>query len=187
MELLLFEKKHFRNNAISNIHLMSDSEKNQKSNLIFLNLQKLMNSASMMAAGSWGCYQPLASEPQIEFQKIPNIDWCYPKTTLNKLQFFSGSKLFTQSVLNVQEPQDGTLIDLDHMTGVCVPGISFHSEGYRLGRGRGFYDQTFAQFLGPKIGLCFDFCLSSDVPYESHDLKMDYIITDVQILHTGEK
>ena len=48
MELLLFEKKHFRNNAISNIHLMSDSEKNQKSNLIFLNLQKLMNSASMM-------------------------------------------------------------------------------------------------------------------------------------------
>ena len=166
---------------------MSESEKIRKSNLIFLNLQKLLNTSSLMAAGSWGCYQPLPSEPQVEFKKISQINWCYPKTNGKKINFYSGCKNFSNSTLNIQEPNDGVLVDLDHLTGICVPGLGFHSEGYRLGRGRGFYDQTFTQFLGTKIGLCFDFCLSSEVPFESHDLKMDYIITDVQVLHTGEK
>ena len=140
-----------------------------------------------MASGPWGCYQPLSSEPQINFQKIQDINWCYPKVTSKKLDFYSGSKIFSTSELNVQEPVDGEHIELNQMAGICVPGLGFHSEGYRLGRGKGFYDQTFSQFLGLKIGLCFDFCLSNDVPFESHDLNMDYIITDVQVLTKGEK
>jgi 5-formyltetrahydrofolate cyclo-ligase len=183
----LFEKNLFRKNSISNINLISDSEKSRRSNLILLNLQKLMKSSSIMAAGAWGCYQPLSSEPQVDFHKIIDIDWCYPKVTDKKLMYYSGAKVFSASGLNVQEPVDGKHIELHQMSGVCIPGLGFHFEGYRLGRGKGFYDLTLEHFVGPKIGLCFDFCLSSDVPYEAHDLKMDYIITDVRVLHTGEK
>lgn len=199
MELFLFEKNQFRNKLISNIHLMSETEKNQKSNLIFLNLKKFMGSSlstdksAGFGSGLWGCFQPLASEPQIEFKQISESQWCYPKTESKKLSFYSDCKNFStsnstsSSSLNVLEPTDGVLVDQNQMTGVCVPGLGFHTEGYRLGRGKGFYDQTFSQFLGLKIGLCFDFCISKEIPFEAHDLKMDYIITDIQVLHTGEK
>lgn len=162
---------------LSHIHLMSESEKTQRSNNIFSSLQKLMSSFS----GAWGCFQSLKTEPQIEFKMISDIDWCYPKTQLQKLSFYSGSQNFKNSEINVLEPTDGKLMDIEHLSGICVPGLAFHQEGYRLGRGKGFYDQTFSQFLGTKIGICFDFCISKDVPYEDHDLKMDYIVTDKKI------
>ena len=179
----MFSKNQFRKEMISKFHLMSDSEKMHKSKLIFSSLQNLIKNF----AGSWGCFQSLNTEPQIEFKEIKDINWCYPKTSVHQLHFYSGAKAFENSNLQVLEPIDGTKIELDHMTGVCVPGLAFHSEGYRLGRGKGFYDQTFAHFLGTKIGLCYDFGVSKEVPFESHDLKMDYIITDLQVIHTGEK
>jgi 5-formyltetrahydrofolate cyclo-ligase len=178
----LFEKNEFRKKLISRIEMLSDSERVQKSNQILLRLQKLLKSFS----GSWGAYQPLSSEPDIEFRKVLDIDWCYPKVVGHKLDFCSGSRQFQASSLKVMEPIDGTVVDINQLTGLCIPGLGFHSEGFRLGRGKGFYDKTFSDFLGTKIGICYDFCLSSDVPYELHDIKMDYIVTDLQVIHTGE-
>lgn len=179
----MFEKKEFRKNLISRIQLISESERVQKSNQILQSLQKLLKSFS----GTWGAFQPLSTEPELELSRISDIDWCYPKVSGNHLSFYSGCRQFTSSSLKVMEPVDGTLIDLNQMTGLCVPGLGFHTEGFRLGRGKGFYDQTFSQFLGTKIGICYDFCVSKDVPFEDHDMKMDYIVTDLQVINTGEK
>lgn len=178
----MFEKTEFRKKLISRIEMLSDSESIQKSNQILLRLQKLLKSFS----GSWGAYQPLSSEPDIEFRKVTDIDWCYPKVVGNKLDFYRGSRHFQTSTLKVMEPTDGIVVDINQLTGLCIPGLGFHTEGFRLGRGKGFYDKTFSDFLGTKIGICYDFCLSSDVPYELHDIKMDYIVTDLQVIHTGE-
>ena len=184
----MLEKNEFRKSILAKLHLMTESEISQKSQRIFSLLQKLMNEFS--GSGSWAGFQSLSTEPQIEFQTIKDIDWCYPKAENQKLTFWSGSKKFEHADYKVLEPTDGTKKELDHLTGICVPALAFHTEGYRLGRGKGFYDQTFQNFLGTKIGLCFDFCLSKETPFESHDLKMDYIITDLQVIHTasaGEK
>jgi 5-formyltetrahydrofolate cyclo-ligase len=178
----LFEKKEFRKKLISRIEMLSSSERIQKSNQILFRLQQLLKSFS----GSWGGYQPLPTEPDIEFRKVTDIDWCYPKVVGHNLDFYTGSRQFQTSTLKVMEPTDGTLVDMNQLTGLCIPGIGFHAEGFRLGRGKGFYDKTFSDFLGTKIGICYDFCLSSDVPYELHDIKMDYIVTDLQVIHTGE-
>ncbi len=178
----MYEKKEFRKKIISRIELISESEKIQKSNQILMRLQKLLKSFS----GSWGAYQALPTEPQIEFKRIADIDWCYPKVSGHHLQFFSGSRQFTISSLKVMEPLDGQVVDVNQLTGLCIPGLGFHSDGFRLGRGKGFYDKTFSEFLGTKIGICYDFCLSNEVPYELHDIKMDYIVTDLQVIHTGE-
>lgn len=178
----MFEKIELRKKLISRIQTLSESERTQMSNQILFRLQKLLKSFS----GSWGAYQPLSSEPDIEFRKVTDIDWCYPKVVGNKLDFYSGSRQFQTSALKVMEPADGIVVDINQLTGLCIPGLGFHTEGFRLGRGKGFYDKTFSDFLGTKIGICYDFCLSSDVPYELHDIKMDYIVTDLQVIHTGE-
>jgi 5-formyltetrahydrofolate cyclo-ligase len=62
---------------------------------------------------------------------------------------------------------------------ILVPGLAFTSEGHRLGRGVGFYDR----FLGTspsgiiKAGICFDFQVVPELPAESHDVRMDLVIT----------
>jgi 5-formyltetrahydrofolate cyclo-ligase len=137
-------------------------------------------------SGAWGAFQSLPSEPELEFKSISDIDWCYPKVSGHHLNFYSGSRRFAASAFQVLEPVDGQIVDVNQLTGLCIPGLGFHTEGFRLGRGKGYYDKTFSAFLGTKIGICYDFCVSSEVPYESHDIKMDYIVTDLQVIHTGE-
>jgi 5-formyltetrahydrofolate cyclo-ligase len=178
----LFEKNKFRKDLISRVENLSDSEKVKKSNQILMKLQVLLKSFS----GSWGGYLALPSEPDFEFKSISDISWCYPKVDGQLLNFYSDCRQFSMSSLKVMEPVDGFIVDKNQLTGLCIPGLGFHTEGFRLGRGKGFYDKTFSDFLGTKIGICYDFCLSSDVPYEQHDIKMDYIVTDLQVINTGE-
>lgn len=60
---------------------------------------------------------------------------------------------------------------------VLVPGIAFDLQGRRLGRGKGFYDRLLEKFRGLKIGIAFDEQIVGEVPKESHDIRMDFILT----------
>lgn len=176
-------KQNYRNQCISNLKSLSEPEFNLNSDLIFSKLQILLSSFS----GFWAAFQPLSTEPRIEFKNISNIQWCYPKTNGSTLEFYSGVTEFKKSSFQVLEPVNGNAVSIHSLSGVCVPALAFHAEGYRLGRGKGFYDQAFQNFEGVKIGLGFDFCVSHEVPYEAHDLKMNYIITNKLVHHlTGQ-
>jgi 5-formyltetrahydrofolate cyclo-ligase len=58
-----------------------------------------------------------------------------------------------------------------------VPGVAFDLQGYRLGRGKGFYDRLLEKVRGVKCGVGFDEQIVSEVPIESHDAKLDFILT----------
>jgi 5-formyltetrahydrofolate cyclo-ligase len=62
---------------------------------------------------------------------------------------------------------------------VIVPGLAFDREGYRLGRGKGYYDRFLAG-LGPRaarIALAFDRQITDRVPREPHDQKVDLVLS----------
>lgn len=69
---------------------------------------------------------------------------------------------------------------------VCVPGIAFSETGIRLGRGAGYYDRycerlTAAALQTPLIvyaGLSRDFQILEKVPYEKHDLRVQFLISE---------
>jgi len=62
---------------------------------------------------------------------------------------------------------------------VIVPGLAFDHQGFRLGRGGGYYDRFLAHL--PKkthtIGVCFDFQLVSSVPRSPQDLPVQKVIS----------
>ncbi len=58
-----------------------------------------------------------------------------------------------------------------------VPGLAFDSRGWRLGRGKGYYDRMLAGLGGIRCGIAFDFQYVETVPHETLDQKMDWIIT----------
>lgn len=64
---------------------------------------------------------------------------------------------------------------------VLVPGRAFTKEGYRLGRGKGFYDKYLVQLKKASCknlslcGVAFHFQIVNDVPVDNHDIKLDSV------------
>ncbi|KJV54730.1 5-formyltetrahydrofolate cyclo-ligase [Orientia chuto str. Dubai] len=72
---------------------------------------------------------------------------------------------------------------------LLVPGIVFDTAGYRIGFGKGYYDQYILQARSVNInniaiGICFDTQLRNFVPRELYDQKMNYIITNKTLIVT---
>ena len=60
---------------------------------------------------------------------------------------------------------------------VLVPGLGFDPDGWRLGRGRGYYDRLLATFRSPACGVAFTEQMIARVPREPHDVRLDWIVT----------
>jgi 5-formyltetrahydrofolate cyclo-ligase len=63
---------------------------------------------------------------------------------------------------------------------VFVPGLVFSDDFHRVGFGAGLYDR-FLSTLKPgvsRIGLGFSFQKVPSVPVESHDVRLDFVLTD---------
>ncbi|PRR68698.1 5-formyltetrahydrofolate cyclo-ligase [Neomoorella humiferrea] len=77
-------------------------------------------------------------------------------------------------------PLDPQLIDL-----VIVPGVAFDRKGNRLGYGAGYYDR-FLKTLRPGaaiIALAFSEQIVPDVYAEDHDLPVDMVVTDEEVIN----
>ncbi|QZY55788.1 5-formyltetrahydrofolate cyclo-ligase [Crassaminicella profunda] len=66
---------------------------------------------------------------------------------------------------------------------IIVPGVAFDREGYRIGYGGGYYDRFLDKLSKdiPSIGLAFDLQIIDQVPNDSFDYPVDFIITETQI------
>lgn len=61
---------------------------------------------------------------------------------------------------------------------VIVPGAAFDAGGGRLGLGGGYYDRFLPRAVNAKkIALAYDFQLVDSLPLESHDAKIDFVLT----------
>jgi 5-formyltetrahydrofolate cyclo-ligase len=88
----------------------------------------------------------------------------------------------------VFEPDDAVPVSADQIGMMLVPGLAFDRKGNRLGYGQGHYDQMLIRGFSRsliKIGLVFDELLLDSIPAEDHDIKMDLVVTDQQVLHIG--
>jgi len=69
---------------------------------------------------------------------------------------------------------------------LLVPLLAFDKAGYRLGYGGGFYDATLAALRARKkivaIGVAYAGQEVESVPHEAHDMKLDYVMTEVGLV-----
>ncbi len=68
---------------------------------------------------------------------------------------------------------------------VLIPGVCFDRRGYRIGYGGGYYDRFLCNLRNnvAKIALAFDLQLVEKVPYDTHDIPVDHIITENDIIN----
>ncbi len=173
----ILAKNDYRRFVLDQTHGLETAVVSCWSVLLEAQLSKVLNSFN----GLWGAFKPLASEPQIRFDQLgKNIQWAYPKVD-KKLEYYKNVKNWMKSSLKVLEPADGEQVSVADLKGVIVPALAYHASGYRLGRGAGYYDQSFKNYKGYKIGLCFDQFYNHDVPFENHDLLVDYVVTEKNV------
>jgi 5-formyltetrahydrofolate cyclo-ligase len=78
----------------------------------------------------------------------------------------------------LQPPLNAPLIDPAEIDVFIVPGLSFDAFKYRLGYGKAYYDRLLKNTPGYKIGIAFTDQLCYHLPHDSHDIKMDQVISD---------
>jgi 5-formyltetrahydrofolate cyclo-ligase len=114
---------------------------------------------------------PKITNDRISIHKITSLSECIPTTR---------GILEPQNDVNKISPQD---IDV-----YIVPGLAFDVEGYRLGYGKGYYDQLLSQTTAPTIGIAYTDQLTYKLPREPHDIPVSHIITNsmsIQCSHKG--
>jgi 5-formyltetrahydrofolate cyclo-ligase len=136
-------------------------------------------------------YWPVGSEadPRPLMQKLSTqgFSLCLPythKAHLSYHVFLFGDELHPSGFgtfapkINTKEVRPLTLL---------VPLAAFDKTGARLGWGKGFYDRSIADLKSDgqpliTIGIAYSFQQVDYVPAEKHDVALDYVITEKEIL-----
>ena len=143
-----------------------------------------------------GLYYPIYNEiSPLEFLKF--INSCKIKTALPVVDINFKSLTFKEWKQS-EKLQKGLLGNLEpykkHITVnpqiILVPILMFDKNFYRLGYGGGYYDKFILNsrknFFKKKptfltIGLAYSEQETKNLPYDNHDQKLDYIITEKKI------
>lgn len=160
---LLSETKHFRNAQLIMMFLSMDSE----------------IETSTIALAAWKEGKSIA---------VPRTDWETRRmdpVEINSLE--TNMQTAGPGTISVREPVGGKVVPLDMIDLVVVPGLAFDRKGYRVGRGKGFYDRFLArkEFKGARCALCYHEQVIDSVPYEPHDMPMHLIVTDRETIYSA--
>lgn len=86
---------------------------------------------------------------------------------------------FSKNKWGIEEPEKGQHLfacDLAIVPMVAYDGLK------RLGHGKGYYDRFLAAYPCTKIGIVFDALKADGLQVEPHDVAMDIVITEKQII-----
>lgn len=108
------------------------------------------------------------------------------KTNTLTLSYLTGLDGLKEGAFGIFEPSEPIFCADDDIDTVVVPGIAFDRNGARIGYGKGYYDRLFDRVNGVKAAFCYDFQLVDNVCAEPHDVSMDFIITESEIIDCGK-
>ncbi len=74
------------------------------------------------------------------------------------------------------------IVPVDQIDLFILPGLSFDSQGNRLGMGGGYFDRllTYAASTATFLGLAYDFQVIARLPAEDHDIRVHDVVTPGQ-------
>lgn len=156
----------------------------EKKNMSHVHLRPLLNNINSDYVGSYVDYNfELSTNSLNKYLIEKNINICLPKINskskeINFFKFCTGTKLI-KNKYNILEPEVTNEIIFPKL--VLVPLLAFNESGFRLGYGGGFYDKYFSSQEEKdiiKVGLGFSFQKANQIPIESHDQKLDWILTE---------
>lgn len=98
----------------------------------------------------------------------------------------TGAEYLATGPRGVPEPA-GQAVDPTGVDVAVVPGVGFDRGGGRLGRGGGHYDRLLAGMPAStlRVGLCFAVQVVDRVPRAGHDVPVDVVVTEREVIRAG--
>lgn len=159
--------------------------------------------------GLWLAFSSTRHEPLIpavsEKRAASEIRYAFPrmvadphaKDAASKMNFYVWTDSSTPAVwsehrFGMREPDVTNAswrqvdVERDSICGALIPGLGFDRHLHRLGRGAGFYDRFLTKNLKKnrylKVGVGFAVQLADELPHEAHDVQLDALVTDREVI-----
>lgn len=191
MELSITDQKKNLRKEIKDLKSQySENELIEKSNRIFISLEKLLSiSQKNFFLAYWSMPDEVHTHQWV-LQNYPQKNIFLPVVKENELEIkpFTGIKnMQALPPFGILEPIGEPFKDLHKIEIILVPGIAFDRKGFRMGRGKGYYDKFLPKTSAVRIGICFSFQLFDTIPINEFDAQMDYILTENELLTINKK
>lgn len=152
--------------------------------------QRVLQTPIYQQAETLALYSPVRNEVFTEEIFQSALDHrkriAYPLVRGNEIDFIEVVRRedLQPGTFGVLEPCSGATIGVRDLDLLVVPGVAFDLAGHRLGYGKGFYDRALHLIAGQGrlIGLCFEMQIVNELPAQSHDVRMDLIVTENRII-----
>jgi len=166
-----------KSKAIFNHFITLEELKPAKNIFIFINFRSEVNTKPIIE-------HLLAEDKNII---VPYTDIQNKKLRLYYLKDFNELKEGSYGILE-PDPAIAKEANIKDVDLVVVPGSAFDLKGGRMGYGGGFYDRLLPSIReGVKaVAIAFELQLVDDVPMGYYDRRVDIIVTEKRIIHTGQ-
>lgn len=128
-----------------------------------------------------------------------------PKVSGREMEFFliSGQEDLAEGYHGIREPKGGMPYTdwighcqrsgRSHNTLICLPGAAFDKKCHRIGYGGGFYDRYLGGLAKNSkdtsyctAALAFGCQIFEEIPWEAHDICPKMIVTENEVIVSGE-
>lgn len=142
-------------------------------------LQALGYLKPLLPKGEWiGLYVPIKNEldPSLLFNQ-----WsCLPSIENHQLVF----RAYQEPLIDGPFGTKVSTGDIVVPRVIVVPGVAFDITGYRIGYGKGYYDQYLTN-QQCKIGFVHHSLMVEHIEHEDHDVPMNVIVTDQGVIEVS--
>jgi 5-formyltetrahydrofolate cyclo-ligase len=118
---------------------------------------------------------------------VPKISW--QQRHMIPVVITSLETGFSTEAGGLRNPITGVPVPIDDIDLVVAPGLGFDRKGNRLGRGGSYYDRFFANkdLRAVRCGFAFEEQVLDSVPMVEHDIRIDMLVTDDEVLYFNKK
>jgi 5-formyltetrahydrofolate cyclo-ligase len=139
-----------------------------------------------------GLYSAIRSEPNLFalHTRLVQAGWrvAYPRIEQGHLVYYDVVNLadLQRGSFQILEPTPNRSVRVpaSALTLLCIPGVAFSLEGFRLGYGGGYFDKLLADDTvdAIRMGVTFFAQCIPHLPVEPHDLPMHYLLTEATVM-----
>lgn len=178
----LNSKQAWRDHIRHAIRDLSPHIRSQRATII---RERLMQRIGDLRPKRIAMYMPLPDEPDLcpIFEELEtmgieiNLPRILDDERIEMYRYQQGQTLESNTAYKLLEPEIASApTPAENLYAIVVPALAFDIHGYRLGRGKGYYDRYLARTSAYRIGVSFDICPISSIRPEAWDIPMHEVI-----------
>ncbi|GAB5046738.1 5-formyltetrahydrofolate cyclo-ligase [Thermodesulfovibrio sp. TK110] len=159
------------------------TRKDEKIALKFINFLREKHVKSVLLYASFG--SEVDTWRIFDYCRKLSIKTAFPKVKGKNLEIYwiKERSQLAKGYKSILEPCNAQKAQLEDIEVIAVPGLAFDKNCFRIGYGGGFYDKLLCRKKGIAAGLAYEEQILDKLPVESHDVKLDLIITDERVIN----